>query len=192
MIFETDLKRLAAILFIVVVLFNFYGYNLVIDYAQNQKDREFASLLDNNRYNENDLVYVKLPVNLPYYGNSKNYEKVSGSVEVNGVEYKYVKRRVYNDTIELACLPNTNKQTLQSARINYFNLSNDLQTNHNGKKTSLTIKSVSLDFCNKLISYNLPDLAKTNKSYHTSLLNNLPDLFLPVQAQPPESVHYIG
>jgi hypothetical protein len=147
-------RRLAAIGFLAIVLFNIYGYRLLINYVQDRQDRQLETRIDNDSYAEQDLVYIKIPVKLPYYNNSKQFEKVSGAIEYNGVEYKYVKRRVYNDTIELACMLNTGKQKFQSARDEFVKLSSDWQNSHQGKKSNTgSIKNLPLDFCNKLIAY---------------------------------------
>ena len=182
------MKRLAAILFLAVVLFNFYGYQLLIDYFQKQQESKLEKELDNNKYDDQDLVFIKLPVNLPYYNytNSKNYERVNGSIEVNGIEYKYVKRRVYNDTIELACLPNTQKQQFKSVRDDFFKLNNDWQTTHSGKKGMPAFKNFTLDFCNKLCLFSLPHL---NEDIKRPIVTNsilLPFYYCSVNGQPPE------
>ena len=180
------LKRLAAILFISVVLFNLYGYQFVIDFFQDKQEVQLQSSIDNDQYNEQDLVYIKLPVNLPYYSNSANYEKITGSVTVKGVEYKYVKRRIYNDSIELACVLNTGKQEFQSARDEFMKLSNDWLNTHPTKKSTTNIKLVTLDFCNKINSFTISSLAiMPARSY---LINtNLPPLqYLGILEQPPD------
>jgi hypothetical protein len=180
------LKRLAAILFISVVLFNLYGYQLVIDFFQNKQDIQLQSTIDKDQYNEQDLVYIKLPVNLPYYSNSANYEKISGSVTVSGVEYKYVKRRIYNDSIELACVLNTDKQQFQSARDEFMKLSNDWLNTHPTKKSTTNIKLVTLDFCNKINSFTISSLASISTRLYL-MDTNLPPLhYLGILEQPPD------
>ena len=180
------LKKLAAILFISVVLFNLYGYQIVIDFFQDKQDTQLQSSIDNDQYNVQDLVYIKLPVNLPYYSNSPNYEKVNGSVTVKGVEYKYVKRRIYNDSIELACVLNTGKQQFQSARDEFMKLSNDWLNTHPTKKSTTNIKLVSLAFCNKINSITISTLAiMPVRSF--SIESNLPALhYLDILEQPPD------
>lgn len=180
------LKRLAAILFIAIVLFNLYGYQFVIDFFQNKQETQLQSTIDKDQYNEQDLVYIKLPVNLPYYSNSSQYEKITGAVTVNGVEYRYVKRRIYNDSIELACVLNTGKEQFQSARDEFMKLSNDWLNTHPSKKSTTNIKLVTLDFCNKINSFTISSLdIKQVRSYfvHTEL----PPLhYLDILEQPPD------
>ncbi|HEU0064936.1 MAG TPA: hypothetical protein VFQ58_07890 [Flavisolibacter sp.] len=182
------LKRLAAILFTSVVLFNLYGYQLFIDFFQNKQESQLQASLDNEEYNDQDLVYIKLPVNLPYYSNTTNYEKINGTVTVKGVEYKYVKRRVFNDSIELACIINTDKQQFQSARNEFMKLGSDWLNTHTSKKSTTNIKVVTLDFCNKINSFSIESISYLHNNY--SKLNsiipkwNYPD----TQEQPPDAI----
>lgn len=180
------LKRLAAILFISIVLFNLYGYQFVIDFFQDKQEVQLQSSIDNDQYNEQDLVYIKLPVNLPYYSNSANYEKITGSVTVSGVEYKYVKRRIYNDSIELACVLNTGKQEFQSARDEFMKLGNDWLNTHPTKKSTTNIKLVTLDFCNKIHSLTISSLSILSER-SAIVHSNLPALlYLAILEQPPD------
>ncbi len=75
--------------------------------------------LDANLYSEDDLIELKLAINLPYQTNSADYERYDGEVEYDGVIYKYVKRKVYNDTLYLKCLPNVNKMSQEYSNLNY-------------------------------------------------------------------------
>ena len=118
--FLATLKRLSSILFLFVLLFNFWGYRFMIDCLQDQQDISLNSQLDADQYNDQDLISIKTSLNLPYYTNSGSYERAYGSINVNGVDYEYVKRRVYNDTLELLCLPNQAKTNLQTVKNQFF------------------------------------------------------------------------
>src|ERR1019366_10094 len=110
------MKTIAVILLMSVLLFNWYGYRFVADYFENRADYEMQAKLDINNYAESDLISIKVPLSLPYGPNSKNFEKVEGNIEIKGVSYQYVKRRFYNDTLELLCIPNTAKTTIKNAK----------------------------------------------------------------------------
>jgi hypothetical protein len=94
---------------------------------QRVDDTMIASLNENN-YSQSDLISIKVPaVHLSYYVNSKEFERVDGKVEINGVQYNYVKRRLFNDSLELLCIPNKKATQLKSAKDEFFKLVNDLQ-----------------------------------------------------------------
>jgi hypothetical protein len=98
------LKRLLAILLIVIFLFNLVGYRVLLSCMEMRADVVLQSRIDNDQIGDQHLISIKTPLNLPYYNNTSDYENVSGTVELNGVEYKYVKRRVFNDSLELSLL----------------------------------------------------------------------------------------
>jgi hypothetical protein len=67
-------------------------------------DRELETRLDENRYDESQLISIKVPVtHLSYYNTSDQFERVDGNIEFGGIQYKYVKRRIFNDSLEVLC-----------------------------------------------------------------------------------------
>lgn len=91
--------------------------------------------LDKSLYNDAELIELKVPMNLPYQTNWSAYQRYNGEIEVDGILYKYVKRKVSNDTLYLMCIPNTKKMTLETAKNDFFKMSNDLTQNNNSKKS---------------------------------------------------------
>jgi hypothetical protein len=148
------LKRIAAILLLGTLMFNWFGYQLLTDYMQYAANKNLEARLDNDNYDEEQLIELKVPISLPYQSNWKDYERYNGEIEINGVHYKYVKRKVYNDTLILLCLPNKDKMNIENARENFFKLVNDLQTSHPKKGSE---KQHSLAFKNILSEYYFSD-----------------------------------
>ncbi|MDP4150455.1 MAG: hypothetical protein Q8927_08820 [Bacteroidota bacterium] len=129
------MKRLAAILLMGILFFNWYGYQLLSSYLEGRADRQLEASLDNNNYDESQLIDVKVPsAHLTYYNSSEQFERVDGQIEIGGVQYKFVKRRLYNDSVEMLCIPNHTAMHLQAARNDFFKQVNDLQQHNNGKK----------------------------------------------------------
>ncbi len=110
------MKKLAAILVFVVLLFNIYGYRLVISCMQYNSEAELEKQVDDNNYDETQLFSIKTKLDLPYFSGSAAFERAYGSVTIEGNQYQYVKRRVHNDTLELLCIPNEIKTKLQSVK----------------------------------------------------------------------------
>ena len=116
-----------------ILFFNWYGYQLVSSFLQDRANRGLEARLDQNRYDESQLVSVRIPLTtLSYYNSSTTFERVDGQVEIAGVQYKYVKRRIFKDSLELLCIPNQAVIGLQTAKNNFFQQVNDLQQ-HNGQ-----------------------------------------------------------
>ena len=139
-------KKTTALFFITLFLFNLFGYRLVVQYMQQKVSNQLEASLDKNLYSDAQLIELKVPMNLPYQTNWSAYQRYDGEIEVDGIMYKYVKRKVANDTLYLMCIPNTKKMRLETAKNDFFKLSNDLMQNNNSKKSdnSKTISFKSL------------------------------------------------
>lgn len=173
-----------------VLLFNFYGYRLMIGYMQHQHATALAQQLDREQYGDEDLRSIKVPLQLPYYNGSAGWERVEGSIEIEGVTYEYVKRRVHADTLELLCLPNRGKMHLQSAATEFFKQSLE-GTPARGEKQPTTIKIALPDYCQELPLFVLaaPGTQKVNPFFtYTSLLSAG---YLARGEHPPESVRNV-
>lgn len=116
-------------------------------------DKAVEKKLDKNDYRDDELVSIRTKLNLPYYTNSAEFERVYGSVNIDGVVYDYVKRRVQNDTLELLCLPNTVKTGLQSTKNELAKSAADGQTSLPVKKAPSTLKISLPDFCQSIQTF---------------------------------------
>jgi hypothetical protein len=124
----------------------------MITYMQDRHASVLEKQLDRQQYNDRDLITIKTALDLPYYASSTDYERAYGSVEVNGVTYEYVKRRVHRDTLELLCLPNKTRTQLQTAENEFLKLSVDGNTSQQQKKP-INFKLNLPDYCQE---WNIP------------------------------------
>jgi hypothetical protein len=109
-------------------MFNLVGYRLLVTYMQDRMDRNMVASLDDNRYDESQLITVKVPIShLAYYNADSQFERVDGNIELGGVQYRYVKRRIYNDSLEFLCLPDREATALQAIKSNFDRLVNGFQ-----------------------------------------------------------------
>jgi hypothetical protein len=121
------MRTVVAALFLSMLLFNWFGYRLVIGLLETQANSELEAQLDENRYDDTQLISIKVPVRyLPYYSNSDEFQRVDGQIEVGGIQYKYVKRRIDHDSLEMLCVPNHKAMQLRTAVNEFFRFSNDL------------------------------------------------------------------
>lgn len=171
-------------------MFNWFGYRLIADYFENRAAIQLEAELDTDHYNENDFITIKVPTNLPYYTNDSQFERVDGEMQVNGVSYKYVAKRIYNDSIELRCIPYHSKMHIMNARDEFFKLAYDLQHTQGSKKhgsNSSTVKFISAEYTDHRNDWNIAAL--TTHSTHL-LANRSTDLvhcYLPTAEQPPDA-----
>ena len=112
-------------------------------YAQEQSDKQVTSALDNGSYNEADLITIKVPLSNPYQLDHPEFERVDGEINVKGVIYKYVKRKITDGQLVLLCLPDKNKMRLQKAKDDFFKVTNDL-VQHSRSKNSQSSKNAGL------------------------------------------------
>ncbi len=118
-----------------ILLFNWVGYELYTAVMQQRATSSLLARLDENNYSDTDLISFRFPAsNLGYYSNSAAYDRVDGNISIAGVQYNYVKRRIYKDSLELLCIPNKTVNSLQTARDDFFKLVNDLQHPGHSKK----------------------------------------------------------
>ena len=130
------MRQLTAISLILIFLFNLAGYRALLQFWEVQENTKLEAKLDQQQYDEKDLVEVKIPINLPYHSNWNNFERYDGEIDIDGVHYKYVKRRIFNDSLVLLCIPNEIKTKIGTARDEFFSLVNDLQKDAGNSKSS--------------------------------------------------------
>jgi hypothetical protein len=99
-------------------------------------DTRLERALDKNSYNDAQLITIKQPTNLPYYQNSKDFKRLEGEIIMNGVIYRYVKCRIYNDSLEMLCIPNLSKMSIEKSRDEFAKIANDFQQGNTKKKAS--------------------------------------------------------
>lgn len=184
------MKRFATILLLLILIFNFIGYRFFSSYLQEKANAQLEARLDKNDYDDSQLISFKIPVtHLSYYNTSSQFERVDGQIEIKGVQYKYVKRRIYNDSVELLCIPNQTAMSLQSANDEFFKLVNDLQHNGQSKKSDPHSSSKSFSVDNYTLNESL-----TLNSFSSVLSGQtrfdfsapIASCFSPTAEQPPE------
>lgn len=118
--------------------FNLVGYKVLLGYLQQRASVQMAEKLDSQVYNKASLTEVKVPLHLPYPTNDKDFERYDGSIEINGVTYNYVERKLQNDTLILHCVTNTTANNIKRAGNDYNKSINDLQPEQKGQKNTNT------------------------------------------------------
>jgi len=95
------------------------------------EEREASSLeasVENDDYDSTLLVMLRIPADaLPYCNATRDFQPAAGFIQIGGLRYREVKKRVYNDSVEFLCLLDGAANRLRSARNDYFSLVNDLQ-----------------------------------------------------------------
>lgn len=185
------LKKIAAILFFAVLAFNWFGYRFVIQYLQQQHDRDLETMLDQHEYTDADLISIKAPFSVPYLSGSDQFERWNGEIEIEGIRYKYVKRRFFQDSIELLCLPDYKSARLESAKENFFRFANDLVQHEQSHKTNNnhsplpSYKNLMSEFCQPVPVWDF-GLDPASTPHHARYLLFTQEGFADNQGQPPD------
>jgi len=133
------LKKLFAIALLSIYLFNLTGYTLLFQFLEFRSDKKLLARIDNKGFDEQKLLEIKVPLQLPYTTDWKEYERFDGEIEISGVHYNYVKRKLSGDTLYLLCLPNEGKTQIHQVKTEYAKKVNDIPAgkdsqNNQGKK----------------------------------------------------------
>ena len=183
------MKKIVSIFLLSILLFNWFGYRLLIAVIEKSENAKLEAQLDNDNYEESELISIKIPVTyLPYYNNSASFERVDGQVEIEGTQYKYVKRRIYNDSLELLCIPNSAVMKLCVAKDEYFKFINDLHgTQTKNENQHSGAKNFSVDYynANSLFKISSPVINITSVLFYYS--THFHSHYCLVLDQPPEN-----
>jgi hypothetical protein len=184
------LRKIAAILLICLLLFNWYGYRFVINYLQKKADTQLEARLDVNDYDESQLIEIKVALSMPYQNSWSNFERHSGEIELGGKIYAYVKRKIEDGYLILKCIPNDIKQEIEKADNIIFTVNNGLDQEHNGKNNSPLnniFKSFFSDYDSDFSNYHLNALQDVNNKSLSAVSSFFNSIYLPVSEQPPEN-----
>jgi hypothetical protein len=181
------LKKIAAILLLSLMVFNFLGYRWYFSVIENNATAKLELKISSGNFNEDQLVEIRIPLNMPYYSD-KDYEEVYGETDWNGEHYRYVKRKVSNNTLYLLCLPNKEKSSIAKVKNEFTKAVNDIPANKQGSQQKNNfIKLLTAEFRIHETAadenfFSVVALSFINKNVEAK------DLFISLtEAQPPEA-----
>lgn len=186
------MRKLSAILLICVLLMNWFGYRVIATYCANRTILKLQVDLDNNQYNEADLVTFKIPTHLTYYSNNPDFERVDGEIQLNGITYQYVSKRLYNDSVEFRCIYNPEKRQIEQIKESFINLAFEqhqvpLNTKHNSVPSGL-VKDLISEYFDNRDTFLFPIFNCPANFLNSTVNYYLPTCHIPVAEQPPDLV----
>lgn len=174
------------------MLFNAFGYRMVANYFDQKASEHLVRLIDENNYDELDLVSMKTPINLPYYSNNPKFERVDGEMEIDGVVYQYVERRVYNDSLEIRILPNQDRLHIKNAKESFDKLASDFDQKLTNKKPVPVNKAIEkpiiFDYFDQKNNWSLVHIISRKTVIGPRFEERLLSLCLPIQSPPPKTM----
>lgn len=183
------MRQTAAILLLLLFLFNTIGYRGWFTIAIKKADRQLEMALDHQQYQEQELFTLQLPLHLPYQ-NSNSFERVDGEITIHGETYKYVQRQIKNDTLILQCVRHSQKIKLQQLSNDYFEKINALAGSDASKKmpgkTNLLEKFSSADFINDFPCFESIVPVASPIDYTINTIGDNSSDYLQQQIKPPQ------
>src|SRR5689334_3235160 len=156
---------------------------------ESKSDFALETKIDKNDYDESSLIEIRVPLNAPYLSdNSTGFERYDGELELDGVHYKYVKRKIVNGELVLLCLPNKSKTELQNSREEFFKLVNDLNhTQSKGKSTTTSFKSVTTEYKKETNVWSIPAMTVALIQYNNAVRSDITSGYNSAPDQPPKA-----
>jgi hypothetical protein len=154
---------------------------------QSQQTSCLEQKLDRQQYSDDELISIKTTLNLPYYSSSPEFERTYGSITVGGIDYEYVKKRVYKDTLELLCIPNHAKTKMKQVTNEVTEMSANGENSVPLKKTN-SIKLCLPDFYQPVQSTSFAFLLHTEQEYHPTKASSIAPGYLVKQEKPPQAI----
>lgn len=113
------MKKVTAIFFACLVLFNALGIYGILIGIQYQSGRAMETRLDNEDYDHTETVTLKFPMALPYHIDKGSYERVDGKVEHKGEFFRLVKQKLEKDTLYIVCIKDHDSKRISEALSDY-------------------------------------------------------------------------
>jgi hypothetical protein len=186
------LRKLAAILLLVLLGFTQVGYKLYFHFAFQQSDHSILARIEAENYKEEDVITITAPLSLPYHTDWPEFERVNGEITIEGKVYKYIKRRIVNGQLVLQCLRDENKGVLTKVKNDFIQSSTDLPVNATDKKPphskSFSLKNIGTEYIsqkeNWLVAFYTVPL-HTPRPVNEMIFSSLP---ADPSEQPPDSI----
>lgn len=185
------MRKTAAIGLLLLLLFNLFGYRLFFYVAELRHDARLAVRIDGARYDDEDLVELRVALPLPYMNDQHDFERVDGEITLEGKVYKYVKRKVEGGVLVLKVLPDRGSMAMNEIKHTFFKVTHEIsdgETAGKGVPAKATVfKAFSAEYSDPLPSWKLSLLSTERQSAYPYLAVPLSDGVCDRAAKPPEA-----
>lgn len=174
-----------------MLFFNWYGYRIITGLMESRADQQLEARLDNQEYDEDDLIEVKIALQVPYQISQPEFERHYGEVEVDGRHYTYVKSKVVDGYLILKCIANSAKDQIKQAGSNYYQKANGLDNHAADKKAgdfSGFAKNFWSEYSDKTIQPELNPVVLQSQQEFSAYYFTLPLRYAEVAGHPPEFI----
>lgn len=135
------MKKFTSYVLVLILLLNVMGYYGVFIGLKYSHTTSINRKLDNSDYNESQTVTIKVPLTIPYYGDTE-YQRVSGEIEHGGEIYRLVKQKYEKDTLYIVCIKDVQGKRIKQALADYVKNFSD----HSNEQSVKTVPSFIKDY----------------------------------------------
>ena len=185
------MRKLIAISLLFLHLLSLYGQLALYQIFVYRSDKLFNEKISMNQYALDDLVSVKVPVNMPTVEDWKDYACISGQVQFKDNSYNYVKVKMTKDTMYLMCIPNYKKTKLINQNIIDARKIADIPVNKKERVPFGKMMSLS-EFNYQVINYRFTPPVSAIKNITANITAYIVKCSVTGPSQPPELLHSLS
>jgi hypothetical protein len=182
-------KQAATILLLCLLAFNWLGYRLLSSYLEHSSDLALEKKIEKEDFDDASLLELRVALNAPYLGETfTDFERIDGEIVVDGIHYRYVKRKVENGELVLMCIPNAGKTKILNSRVDFLKMTNDLnQSSESKNKNSSSFKSFTTEYRFENNSWALACVSSIAKMEFSIMSTTITDGYSALPERPPRA-----
>jgi hypothetical protein len=178
------MKRLVTIVMLCLFLLNVLGYYGIFLGLRHMSVQELVQRLDSDSYRESETTTFKIPLTVPYYTDSRDFERVNGEFEFNGEVYRLVKQRLHQDTLHIVCVKDNESKKINQVLADYVKTFTDKPCN--SKQSTKSLLGLIKDFIPFSVSVDTNSFGWEHRLDYSSLLQSFNATFYSSIIHPPE------
>jgi hypothetical protein len=124
------IRRFYSVLFLILILFNTIGYYCLF-FIDKQKTEHIARIIEGNANEISGNIIFRIPMDFPNDEIAKNFKLVDGEIRYDGETYLLVKQKLYQDTLYVVCMKDTQREEIRETIHDYAESFTDHPINSN-------------------------------------------------------------
>jgi len=178
------MRKGVALIMLFVFLLNVLGYYGIFMGLRLRNVQQLVQKLDDNSYKASETVTFKMPITVPYYTDSRDFERVDGEFEHNGEVYRLVKQKLSQDTLYVVCVKDLESKKINQVLADYVKTFTDKPAS--GKQGAKTAPSLIKDFISFSVTISNTSSGWESTTDYSLSPENLIPTFAPSVVHPPE------
>lgn len=160
---------------------------LLFQYFIKASDQFANEQISKGYYKPDELVEIKIPVRMPYVQEQRQYENISGQIQLKGSCYNYVALKMTRDTMYVKCIPNYTKTKLVNDNVITAKQVSDSPLSKKNHLPLVKKTGLDNDYNYTIALFDLTIPAKTMRSHLICEAQKMQSTYLSSPAQPPEA-----